>query len=81
MLLKYKDFKQMSNDEMKKIQGGLKQGYNVCKDSSTPCYVVVEGDTWIGNCGPQPSNPNEPCTCITQGGGIQPSLMCMQNNA
>lgn len=48
MLMKYRDFKIMSNDEMKNVKGGsatLIACYN------GPCSVYVDGQTYKGTCG------------------------------
>ena len=79
MLMKYKDFKQMSNEDMKQIQGGsiaVKGCYAVCGTmEGVPHGFKVTVP--VGNTCSAAANRCAPyalysCSCTTYGGGNPP---------
>ena len=68
MLMKYKDFKTMSQNEMKQILGGNEPAINNCNAAcDSGCTFSGGGD---GTCSKPKSGPNEgKCFCVAAGAG------------
>jgi bacteriocin-like protein len=71
MLMKYKDFKMLSENEMKKIKGGDAppdgdEGGGSDAGCPTSCTKKVGNTTYIGSCKKAPNNIG--CYCSQSGG-------------
>ncbi len=73
MLMKYKDFKMMSINEMKNVLGGIQPGGGLCS-IETACSLTIIGSngqftTFNGECGLN----NGQCICVTDYGDYTPT--------
>ncbi len=81
MLMKYKDFKQMSNDEMKNVKGGLQEpgGGDGKYCLTTACTItILSGGQVEGTCGTITGSGMtlDQCGCIKSGQTSQVDSSC-----